>query len=172
MAFATLNRVLDDRITAMLKPYLAIGYGKDGKPYSDVIVKDGDIKIINLYAWTKTVTDELAAMGLPIAVRMLHCTEVKIYVPWFSWSTNPVEVVIDGLMAVLEPTQQSEWTLQGVRSFKESAIEEAFQELLMLRLQAATAGKKKSLFGRIKAQFWAHFRPKVSITNSHIRCAA
>lgn len=161
--------MLDDKITALLKPYLAIGYGKDGKPYSDVIVKDGNVEIINLFAWPDVLTNELATMGLPLSVRMLHCTTVKVYIPWFSWSTNPVEIVVDGLMIVIEPTNQSEWTVEHVRAAKERAIEDALLELLRRQASATMAGKKKSLFDRLKAQFWENLRPKISITNLHIR---
>ena len=106
MALSTLYRVLDDKITERLNPYLAIGYGKDDKPYSDVIVKDGNVEIINLFARPQMLTDELAAMGLPFRVRMLHSKHVKVIIPWFSWSTNPVEVEIDGPLS-----NPSNWSL-------------------------------------------------------------
>jgi len=162
---STLYRVMDDRITEILKPYLAIGYGRDGKPYSDVIVKDGNVEIINLYAWPNMLTEELASMGLPFAVRLMHCNTVKVKVPWFSWTTNPIEVAVDGMMLVIEPTKESEWTLEQIRASKERVIENAFAELQ--KRHAST--KRKSLFDRMKAQFWANFRPKISITNLHIR---
>ena len=39
-AMAFVYRVMDEYITNCLRPYLAIAYGDDGKPYSDVIVKE------------------------------------------------------------------------------------------------------------------------------------
>eukprot|EP00966_Prymnesium_polylepis_P165095 3817187-Prymnesium_polylepis.1 len=89
------------------------------------------------------LTDELATMGLPLTVRMLHCENVKVKIPWFSWSTNPVEVSVDGLLVVLEPTNESQWTVEQVRSSKERAIEDALVELLRRQATAATAATKK-----------------------------
>lgn len=78
MALSTLYKLLDDKLTSMLKPYLAIGYGSDGKPYSDVIVKEGNVEIINLFARTEKINDTLASMALPFAVKMFHCNDVKV----------------------------------------------------------------------------------------------
>ena len=105
MAFSTMYRVMDDYLTDFLRPYLAIGYGADGKAYSDVIVKEGNVQIVNLFARPEALNDQLAKSGLPIAVKLFHCNEVKVNIPWFSWSTNPVEIVIGMRRAGSEPTQ-------------------------------------------------------------------
>ena len=70
--------------------------------------------MISADARPQAVNEQIAKLGLPIAVRLLHCKKVKVRIPWFSWSTNPVEIVIDGLLVVLEPTLQSEWSLEQV----------------------------------------------------------
>ena len=156
MALAALYRVIDDKITALLHPYLAIGYGPDGRPYSDVIVKEGNVEIINLFARPQMLTAELATLGVPFSVRQFHCNNVKVHIPWFSWSANPVEVVVDGLLIVLEPTNEIEWTVEQVRASKEHAIEDALLELLRRQATASSANKKKTLFERLKAQVPRH----------------
>ena len=67
-----INNLIDDVVTKKLKTVLAMGE-HGGTKYSDIVVKDGNIMIKNLYARPEEITKKLAAKHLPVVARLVHC---------------------------------------------------------------------------------------------------
>ena len=60
MAMYMINNLIDDVVTKKLKTVLAMGE-HGGTKYSDIVVKDGNIMIKNLYARPEEITKKLSS---------------------------------------------------------------------------------------------------------------
>ena len=96
-----INALLDEAITKRLSKYLAMK--PDSDKFSDVVVKDGNVMITNLYVKPETVNAKLAAAKIPARVKMVHCNNAAVKIPWFSFKTQNVELVVDNLLILLHP---------------------------------------------------------------------
>ena len=95
-----INSMLDDLITKRLKNYLAMD---EGKKFSDVVVKDGNIAINNLFLRPETVNGMLASRKIPAKVKLFHVKNAEVKIPWLHPATKNVEVIIEELMVLLHP---------------------------------------------------------------------
>ena len=163
-----LRRIIDDQITKQLRPYLAIGYDKEGKPYSDVVVTERSIAIVNMFARLEKMNDLIGGKGLPFNVQMLHIKKLEIKMPE-KWKTGLFEFNVDELMVVLERTDRAEWSVDHVRALKEAKIEAALLDLI--KKTQASVQKKDGIVDRLKKQFMTSCRIQFNINNVHAAVA-
>lgn len=166
MAMYMINNLIDDVVTKKLKTVLAMGE-HGGTKYSDIVVKDGNIMIKNLYARPEEITKKLAAKHLPVVARLVHCKNVEIHVPWLHFSSGFVEVIVDELVILLQPNER-EPDLEELRRAKEEAIIAATKAIVQRQQRAAGEKKKGGLMEKLKAQV-LDANVKVKISNVHVR---
>ena len=161
-----INNLIDDVVTKKLKTVLAMGE-HGGTKYSDIVVKDGNIMIKNLYARPEEITKKLAAKHLPVVARLVHCKNVEIHVPWLHFSSGFVEVIVDELVILLQPNER-EPDLEELRRAKEEAIIAATKAIVQRQQRAAGEKKKGGLMEKLKGQV-LDANVKVKISNVHVR---
>ena len=166
MAMYMINNLIDDVVTKKLKTVLAMGE-HGGTKYSDIVVKDGNIMIKNLYARPEEITKKLAAKHLPVVARLVHCKNVEIHVPWLHFSSGFVEVIVDELVILLQPNER-EPDLEELRRAKEEAIIAATKAIVQRQQRAAGEKKKGGLMEKLKGQV-LDANVKVKISNVHVR---
>ena len=162
-----INSMIDNVITNQLKAFLSMGK-LAGKNYSDVIVKEGNVEIDQLYGKPEKLNDMLRERHIPAKVIVLHIKNAKVKIPWFSWATGYVEVMIEEVVLVLQPVDPDDLTVEHVRWAKESLILKAMNEFVSQQHQARKAAAP-SMLSRLKAQAMEAFRPKVTVENVHLR---
>ena len=170
MAKAALYKLIDDKITSVLRPYLEIGRGPDNEMLSDVVVSEGGvISIEKAYIKTTMLNKRMVDKGMPFTVQHAYCENIRVSIPWNSWGTLPVEVEVVGLSLVLAPRQRHEWSVDDVRRHKEALVAAALQTLQKKLRELAKRNKKPNFLAGLKAKLLAHFRPEITVRAVHIR---
>ena len=166
-----INSMLDEMITKQLRNYMAEGRGDKDEVFSDVQVKDGDVALTNVYGKPEQVNARLALEGLPLRVACVHCKSIKISIPWLHMSSGFVEVSIEEVLLLLQPSVY-ERSADELRQTKEIDIVRAIEQLLKRHEQAQETekkAKKASFFARLKAQLEEHLRPRIRVSRVHVR---
>ena len=167
-----INSMLEEMITKQLRNYMA--EGKDeGETFSHVLVKDGGVVLTNVYGKPEVVNQRLALEGLPLQVACVHCKNTKICIPWLHMSSGFVEVHIQEVLLLLQPSIY-ERSADELRQTKEAEIVKAIEQLLRRHQQAQETEKipgkaSQSFFGRLRAQLQEHLRPRIRIERVHVR---
>ena len=165
-----INSMLDQMITKQLRKYMAEGTDGD-EVFSDVLVKDGNVALTNVYGKPEQVNARLALEGLPLRVVCVHCKNIKVSIPWLHMSSGFVEVNIDEVLLLLQPSVY-ERSADELRQTKEADIVRAIEQLLKRHQQAQQTekkAKKASFFARLKAQLEEHLRPRIRVSRVHVR---
>jgi len=164
-----INKLLDDLVTKQLAKFLAMGVSAaTGEKCSDVVVKDGNVALKNVYAKPETVNHRLALARKPFRVAMLHCKRVTINIPWFSMATGNLEVNVDDLFVILHPTVY-ERDASELRQTKELEVIKAIEALLKKQAKATKGDPPDGLLARLKAQLRENFKPKIKVNRVHVR---
>ena len=56
--------------------------------YSDVVVTNGNVEMVNAYAKPEAFNKMLAGKA-GLQLEMLHVKSLKLKIPWFNWSASP-----------------------------------------------------------------------------------
>lgn len=160
-----ITKVIDEQVTARLRRFLENGIGEDGEERSDIIVTpEGKFTIKNAFAKLSRCNRELALQAMPLSLRMLHCKEIVVAIPWGSGSTWHIEV--NGLYVIVAPTRRSEWCAEDVRGAREAKIAKALGALISKQLKAMAKEKGKKEWGvvaMLKRKLLGSFQPTIHI---------
>ena len=81
-ALRPLYKKIDALITDKVKDFFEMADG-----YSDVVVKNGNIEMVNAYAKPEAFNKMLAGKA-GLQLEMLHVKSLKLKIPWFNWSAG------------------------------------------------------------------------------------
>ena len=174
-ALRPLYKKIDALITDKVKDFFEMADG-----YSDVVVKNGNIEMVNAYAKPEAFNKMLAGKA-GLQLEMLHVKSLKLKIPWFNWSAG-VDIELDSLLVVVRPLDSDHWSLEEVRELKEQDIVREVEALLTAEKRSEKARKKKtksdhwksddekpSLLTRLQEQILDSASIRLSVKNVHIR---